>query len=381
LKQAGKKHPQKIAALSGDMACMESMFALRELFGLLGSPNLDCRQDGAKLDYNNRSSYIFNSKIENIENADLILLVGTNPRHEATMINARIRKSWLGGKLKIYAIGEEADLTYKTNWLGNNPSLLTEIASGKHELSELIKNAKNPMIIIGQGALSRKDGGEILKAAQYIADNFGVIKDDWNGFNVMHTAAARVGGLDVGFVPQAGGKDVSEILEATSKNEMEVVYLLGSDEIDISKLGNSFVIYQGTHGDKGAHRADVILPSAAYTEKSASYTNTEGLLQKTQQAVFAPGEAKEDWKIIRSLSEVLGKTLPFDNLQSLRAKMPVISETKWQANKGSIGTISSQAFEYPIKNYYMTDAISRASKTMAECVSVLVDAKVKKTAA
>lgn len=366
--------PDKIAAISGDLSCVESMFALKELMGSIGSPNIDCRQDGAKIDASDRSSYIFNSSIAGIEQADLILLVGTNPRHEATILNARIRKTYLNGKLRVYAIGEKTDLTYKTQWLGNNPEVLKEIASGSHQLSELLKKAANPMIIIGQGALLRPDGAEIIKLARYIADNFGLIKDGWNGFNILHNAAARVGGLDIGFVPQKNGKDVNAIIEATRKSEIEVLYLLGADEIDTDALGNAFVIYQGHHGDKGAHRADVILPGSAYTEKNATYVNTEGVVQHTIQAVSAPGEAKEDWKIIRSLSEEMGKKLGFDTIEQLRSRIAYPTQMVWQPGKGDANAkIISEAFAYPVKNFYMTDPISRASKTMAECVSILVE--------
>jgi len=368
--------PTKIAAIAGDMACMESMQALKELVLSLGSPNLDCRQDGAKLDASDRASYLFNTGIAGIEQADVILLVGTNPRHEASIINARIRKTYLQGKLKVYAIGEKTDLTYKTQWLGNNPAVLNEIAFGKHALSETLKKAEHPMIILGQGALARSDGSEILRAARTIADNFGLVKEGWNGFNVLHMAAARVGGLDIGMVPQKGGKDVHEILQAARKSEIGVLYLLGADEINTSELGNAFVIYQGHHGDQSAHRADVILPGSAYTEKNATYVNTAGVTQHTAQAVFAPGEAREDWKIIRALSEAIGKTLPFDTLQQLRKRIPQAKPAAWKAGLGDANAkIASQPFVYPVRNFYMTDPISRASRTMAECVSVLLEGK------
>lgn len=368
----------KIAAIAGDLACTESMYALKELMISLGSPHLDCRQDGAKIDAADRASYLFNTGIANIEQADVILLVGTNPRHEAALINARIRKTYLKGKLKIYAIGERVNLTYKVQWLGNSPSLLNDISSGKHALSEALKKAEHPMIIVGQGALSRPDGAEILKSAKSLADSHGFIKEGWNGFNVLHTAAARVGGLDLGFVPQKGGKDIQGILEATRTWDIEVVYSLGADEIESAQFGNAFVIYQGHHGDGGAHRADIIFPGAAYTEKNATYVNTEGRVQHTVEAVTPPGEAKEDWKIIRALSEVVGKKLPFDTLAQLRAKMPMLPKANWQVQTASAGKISAEPFIYPIKNFYMTDSISRASKTMAECVSVIVEGKASK---
>jgi NADH-quinone oxidoreductase subunit G len=366
----------KVAAIAGDLACIESMYALKELMTSLGSPHLDCRQDGAKLDVSDRASYLFNTTIEGIENADVILLIGTNPRVEASIINARIRKTYLKGKVKIFAIGEPVDLTYKVQWLGNSPALLNDIASGKHALSETLKAAQNPMLILGQGALARADGGEVLNDARAIADSFGFVKEGWNGFNVLHTAAARVGGLDIGFTPKQGGKDIQGILESTRKWEIEVVYLLGADEINAAELGNAFVIYQGHHGDKGAHRADVILPGAAYTEKSATYANTEGRWQHTEQAVFVPGDAKEDWKILRALSEVIGKKLPYDSLEQLRARIAAPAVAAWQAGKGNAtAKLSAEPFAYPITNFYMTDPISRASKVMAECTSVILEGK------
>ncbi len=366
----------KIAALAGDQACMESMVALKELLTSLGSAHLDCRQDGTKLDASDRAATLFNTTIAGIENADVLLLIGTNPRHEAAIINARIRKTYLKGALRIFGIGEAVDLTYKVDWLGNRPALLNEIASGKHPLAETLKAAKNPMLIIGQGALARADGAEVLKAARAIADNCGLIKDGWNGFNVLHTAAARAGGLAAGFVPGKCGKSTPEILEATRTWDVEVVYLLGADEINTSELGNAFIIYQGHHGDKGASRADVILPGSAYTEKSATYVNTEGRMQQTTQAAFAPGAAKEDWKIIRALSEQLGKTLPYDSLEALRKRLPSTANAAWQAGKGDANAkLGAEPFASPIKNFYMTDPISRASKIMAECVEVIVEGK------
>ncbi|MBM3536609.1 MAG: NADH-quinone oxidoreductase subunit G [Alphaproteobacteria bacterium] len=373
----------RIAAIAGDMADAEAMVALKDLMTALGSPNIDCRQDGAKLEAGNRVSYIFNSTIAGIEQADVLLLVGTNPRWEASIVNARIRKRWLTGKLKVAIIGPQVELTYKADYLGAGPQTLADVASGKHAFAATLKAAKHPMIIVGQGALARSDGSAVLALARQVADGCGLIKDGWNGFNVLHTAAARVGGLDLGFVPgpssQAGvgGRDVAGILDGAAKGEIEIVYLLGADEIDTSKLGGAFVIYQGHHGDKGAMRADVVLPGAAYTEKNATYVNTEGRVQQTRLAVFPPGAAREDWKIVRALSETLGKKLPYDTLAQLRQRLaaanPVfgkLDETPAPAAWGAFGTsgaVSAAAFVSPIANYYMTDPISRCSETMAKC--------------
>jgi NADH-quinone oxidoreductase subunit G len=256
---------------------------------------------------------------------------------------------------------------------------LNDLVAGKHAFAETLKNAKNPMLIVGQGALARADGAQILAAAAQLAQASGMIKEGWNGFNVLHTAAARVGGLDLGFVPGPGGRDVAGILDGTKSGAIDVVYLLGADEIDMNALGDAFVIYQGHHGDAGAHRADVILPGAAYTEKDAIYVNTEGRVQRAEQATTPLGEAREDWKILRALSQALGKTLPYDSLAQIRARMvqvnPVfatldrIQPATWTALGQAAAASSSdtQPFQSPIKNFYMTDPISRASVTMAKC--------------
>ena len=378
----------RVAAIAGDLADAEAMFALKALMTALGSPHLDCRQDGARLDARVRGSYLFNTTIAGIDEADACLLIGTNPRHEGPIINARLRKRWLRGGFSVGAIGREVDLTYRTAWLGEGPRTLEEIATGRHAFAETLKAAKNPMLILGQGALARSDGARVLGLARRVAEGGGFVRDGWNGFNVLHAAAARVGGLDLGFVPGAGGRDVAGILDGASKGEIGLVYLLGADEIDTARLGKAFVIYQGHHGDRGAHRADVILPGAAYTEKDATYVNTEGRPQRAQLATFPPGDAREDWKILRALSEALGRTLPFDALQPLRRRMadaqPVFSSidaigtAAWGAF-GEDGPVDPAPFAYPIENFYMTDPISRTSETMARCTAEISQAQGPKT--
>ncbi len=371
----------RIAAIAGDLMDAESMMALKDLMTGLGSQNTDCRQDGAAVDPKTRASYLFNSTIAGIEQADVILIVGSDVRREAPVLNARIRKRSLRSGLTVAVIGADTQLTYKTENLGASADILAKIADGSHPFAEKLKNAKKPMIIVGMAALARADGGAILSAARQVADSCGLVKDGWNGFNVLHTAAGRVGGLDVGFAPGEGGKDTRGILDAAGKGELDVVFLLGADEIDTAKLGRAFVVYQGHHGDRGAHRADVILPGAAYTEKDGTYVNTEGRVQEAYRAVFPPGDAREDWTIFRALSAVLGKTLPYDNLKQLRARMvkanPVfasadkITAAPWKSF-GTSGAVVATPFDYPVKNYYMTDPISRASRTMAQCTEEFV---------
>jgi len=377
---------EQIAAIAGDMADCESMTLLKELMYLLGSENIDCRQDGAKIDPTTRAGYLFNSTISGIDHADAILLLGTNPRREAPVLNARIRKRYVAGGIQIASIGDDVDLTYPYENLGNNVSILKNLSVGKGDFAKILKSAEHPMLIIGQGALSRNDGAAILDLARTTADKLGMIDENkgWNGFNLLHTAAARVGGLDLGFVPGSNGRDVASILEGAESGIIKAVYLLGADEINTLKLNDSFVIYQGHHGDVGAHCADVILPGAAYTEKSGTYVNTEGRAQVGRLAVFPPGEAREDWTIIRALSEVIGKRLPYDSLQQVRSHMinlngiflniDEVNQAKW-GPFGTKGKTDDAVFTSPINNFYMTDVISRASVTMAKCANEFLGSK------
>lgn len=369
----------KVAAIAGDQADCEAMTALGVLMSNLGSDNMDCRQDGSQIDPSARAGYIFNTTIAGIESADALLIVGSNPRVEAAVLNSRIRKRFMEGNFPIGVVGEDADLRYDYEHLGTGPDALKAVLDGSSSFADVLKDANRPMIILGQGALAREDGAAIHEMGHEIADKYGMISSStgWNGFNVLHTAAGRVGGLDVKFVPGEGGLDTNGILAAASKGDVEVVYLLCADEIDTSSLGDAFVVYQGHHGDAGAHRADVILPGAAYTEKNATWVNTEGRVQLGRLCVFPPGDAREDWTIIRALSDALGKTIPFNDLKSIRSKMvdvrpsflgvDTVSPAEWKAF-GTKGDVSSAPFVNPIGNFYMTDPISRASETMAKCV-------------
>ena len=370
----------KIAAIAGDLADCEAMLALKDLMAALGSPHLDCRQDGAALDPSCRAGYIFNTTIAGIERADACLLIGSNPRVEAAIVNARLRKRWLQGGFKVASIGPALDLTYPVTSLGSGPDTLAELVAGRHGWSETLKGAKNPMLILGQGALARPDGAAVLALARTLAESANMVRDDWNGFNVLHMAAARAGGLDLGFVPGAGGRDTAAILAGCETGEIEAVYLLGADEIDESWLGRAFVIYQGHHGDQGARRADVVLPGCAYTEKDATYVNTEGRAQLGRRAVFPPGDAREDWAILRALSDALGRKLPYDSLAQLRKRMaaarPVFASideivpAPW-GGFGREGPLEAKPFAYPIGDFYRTDPVSRASPTMADCAAAL----------
>ena len=369
------KSGDRIGAIAGDLASVEEMFALRELMASLGSKNIDCRQDGSVLDPSlGRASYLFNPTIEGIDEADALLIVGANPRLEAAVLNARIRKRWRMDNFPIGVIGEEADLRYGYDYLGAGTDTLSGLLDGSVKFAAKLKKATSPMIIVGQGALSRADGLAVLSAVSALAEKVGAVKADWNGLAVLHTAAARVGGLDLGFVPGTSGKTAADMLTGT-----DVLFLLGADEMDFSKK-TAFTVYIGSHGDNAAHVADVILPGATYTEKSGTYVNTEGRVQVAERAVFPPGEAREDWAIFRALSAVLGMPLPFNSLRALRqamyAEFPHLAQIDQIVPAGIEGVrklagapvkTESAPLMPSIGDFYMTNPIARASAIMAEC--------------
>ncbi|HEX3664730.1 MAG TPA: NADH-quinone oxidoreductase subunit NuoG [Rhizomicrobium sp.] len=387
--------PERMAAIVGDLAAAEEIKALNDLMFALGVSNLDCRQDGAKLQAAPRQSYLFNTTISGVESADVLLLIGTNPRWEAPVLNARLSKTWLNGHLRAANVGQPYELTYPVEQLGASISVLQSIADGSHAFAEVLKNAKHPMLIVGMAALARSDGAPILNLAARIAGATGMIgpgvaasEGGWNGFNVLHTAASRVAALDLGFLPREGGRDLAAMLDGAAKGEIDFVYLLGADELPMDRLGSAFVVYQGTHGDAGAQRADIVLPGAAYTEKDGTYVNFEGRVQRGRRATFPPGEAKEDWAILRALSEVLGKRLPYDDRDALRAAIvadaphfaetgalpapPAADASIWDAI-GVAGPIDAALpLASPITDFYLTNPIARASLTMAECSRIFL---------
>jgi NADH-quinone oxidoreductase subunit G len=376
--------PDRIGAIAGDLAGAEEMFALKTLLRGMEVMSLDCRQDSARIDpVLGRAGYLLNSTIEGLEQADAILIIGSNPRLEAPLVNARIRKRWRQGGLTVGVIGPRADLSYQYEHLGVGPQTLAEVAAGRQMFAGVLRQAKRPVVIVGMGALARADGASVLSLAGKIAQMAAQGADPgWQVLNVLHTSAARVGGLDLGFVPAGTGRDVAGMVSAAGQGQLDVLYLLGADEIDTTNLGQTFVVYQGTHGDAGAHRADVILPGAAYTEKAATYVNTEGRVQMTQRAAFPPGEAKEDWAIIRALSGKVGRTLPFDTVWELRAAMykvvPHLARLDAVVPSGQSlatvidqlaaqgGSVGAEPFAPAVRDFYMTNPIARASAIMAE---------------
>jgi NADH-quinone oxidoreductase subunit G len=383
--------PERIGVIAGDLQDAESMKAALDLFSGLGVKNLDCRQDGAKIGEGPRESWLFNPTIAGLDAADALLIIGANPRLESPVLNARIRKNWVGRDLKVGLVGERVDLTYSYDHLGAGAPSLAQLAAGKGDFFKALKAAEKPMVLVGPGALARDDGAAILSLAAQIAGKIGAVVEGWNGFAVLHAAASRVGGLDLGFIPKDGGLAAGAMV---AKGALDVLFLLGADEIDAS-ASDAFVVYLGTHGDAGAHRADVILPGAAYTEKDGLYVNTEGRVQMAERAVFPKGDAREDWAILRALSDHLGAKLPYDTLDQLRAKLfadhptfgqidhapGTIPATLDLAKVGAKGEAADAPLASPIKDFYFTNPIARASVTMAECSASVAAARGKLIAA
>jgi NADH-quinone oxidoreductase subunit G len=380
---------KRIGAVVGDLAAVEEIFALKDLMGRLQVSNIDCRQDGAALDPAwGRASYLFNPTIAGIERADALLIVGADPRREAAVLNARIRKRWRSGNFPIALIGPQVDLTYTYDYLGAGPDTLAELAAGRHAFADTLKKAAHPLILLGSGALARPDGAAVAALAAKAAVELDAVKEGWNGFGFLHAAAARPGALDLGFVPGPGGLSAVDMGKGGA---LDLVFLLGADEIDIPP--GAFVVYLGTHGDRGAHRADVILPGAAYPEKSGIYVNTEGRVQMAGRAAFPPGDAREDWAILRALSDRLGHKLPYDSLSGLRQALfrayPHLGRIDQIApgDGGDIarlaargGTPDKAPFVSPVDDFYLTNPIARASAIMAEC-SVIAEGYAARTAA
>jgi NADH-quinone oxidoreductase subunit G len=379
----------KVGAIAGDMASVEDMYALKALMTSLGSGMTDCRPAMSGIDPSMpRSAYLFNPTIAGIEDADAILIVGANPRREAAVLNARIRKTWRNKSVPIAVIGDQADLTYDYDYLGNGYSALVDLANGQGSFAEVLAKATNPLIIVGEGAVShgaaksKQIGRDTIALAAKLATGANVA-EGWNGFALLHNAAGRVGGLDIGFVPHDGGVCSADQIGLAGKGELDVLFLLGADEYDTAAMGSALVVYVGTHGDAGAHRADVILPAATYTEKSGTYVNTEGRVQLAERAVFPPGDAKEDWAIFRALSAVLGKPLAFNSLAQLRAALyaefphlarldEIAAGNSADIRKLAGAAIKTKSASYtsPVADFYLTNPIARASATMGECAAL-----------
>jgi len=380
----------KMAAVAGGLADGEALTALKDLMNRLGCETLCTEEifpmDGAGTDL--RSNYLFNSTIVGVEEADVVLFIGTNPRFEAPVLNARVRKSWIHNDLQVAMVGSKVDLTYEYDHLGDTPDVLEKLANGSHPFSKVLEGAKKPMVVVGSTCLQRGDGAALHASVSSLAARLRATSGaeaDWKVLNVLHRVASQVAALDLGYAAGASG---------VRETKPEVLFLLGADEGAVTRSDlapGAFVIYQGHHGDQGAGMADVILPGAAYTEKDATYVNTEGRAQLTRTAVTPPGMARNDWKILRALSELLGVTLPYDKLQEVRQRMAEISPSLVRVGNVEEANFFKQAIEAhkakapaadplavpqrSLKDFYMTNSISRASPTMAKCVQAASEAE------
>jgi len=375
--KVAKTNPKRMGALVGDLAAVEEIFAFKDLMTRLAVTNLDCRKYGLAPDPAwGRATYLFNATIAGVEAADALLIVGSNPRKEAAILNARIRKRWRAGKFPIGVIGPKADLTYNYDYLGAGPETLAAVT--RHSFADTLRKAERLLLLLGSETFARADGAAVAALAAKAAVDLGAVKDGWNGYCVLHSAASRVGALDLGFVPGPGGLTTRQM---AASGTLDVVFLLGADEVDIAP--GAFVIYIGTHGDRGATRADVVLPGAAYPEKSATYINTEGRVQMSTRASFPPGDAREDWAILRALSDVLKNRLPYDSLSALRQAL--FKAHPHMMRLGEIapgdpadirklaalgGTAEKAPFVSGVEHFYFTNPIARCSAVMAECTAI-----------
>ncbi|HIC11736.1 MAG TPA: NADH-quinone oxidoreductase subunit G [Candidatus Pelagibacter sp.] len=359
--------PEKIAGLTGDLTNMETMFIVKEFFQkTIKSQNLDSRSDNCYVNNNDRRNYIFNSSLNGIEESDLIILVGANPRYEATILNARVRKSFLNNKTEIYSFGDIGELTYPYKILDNKTDTIKDIFENKNDLSEKIKNSKKPIIIIGQSALRLKSGKFIFEEFKKFLISINKITKEWNSLNILSNNASTVASYDLNILNSKDGKNV--ILDKIENNNFDILFLFGQDNLNFKKK-NEFIIYVGSHGDKGAEMADVILPGAAYTEQDGYYINLEGKIQKAYKASYPPGDAKEDWEIINELSELLKKKKIYNNKEELIDRM--MNYLKLDQKINNKDKIITEFFSEKIVidhfDYYYSNVIARASKTMSEC--------------
>ena len=361
-------NPNEIAGIVGSLADLEMIFSFKSFMeNCIGSSNFECRQDRIYINPKERMNYIFNSSIKGIENSDLLLLVGTNPRLEATMLNARIRKAFIKNATKIYSIGDPGDLTYPYINIGSSTSIIKDITSGTHKIFNLIKKSKRPIIIIGESALSGESGKYIFETFKSFLSNNNFIDNKWNALNILNQQASRVGAIDLGFY-SINEKDNFTFFDKLDNDKFKFIYLLGADDFNFEKK-DKFIVYQGSHGDKGAEIADIILPGAAYTEKNGLFVNLEGKLQRAYKASYPPGESKEDWLIFKDLANLMKKPLEFNNIDQLREKIEKEIQIKINNNIKKINNVDFINNEISIKplDYYYTNPIARSSKVMNEC--------------
>ena len=374
-KRLSNSKPEKIASIIGDLASIESIYALKKLMDLIKSPNTECRQDGSKIG-GGRERWLFNSKLSGIDESDGCLLIGTNPRIEAAIINSRLIRKSKENNYSIGLLGSKVDLNYNYKFLGDDPAIIYDLIHGKSPFNKNLSKMNKPLMIIGQGALRGDKGEDFLNLCIELAHKYNFLKDEWNGFNVLHTAASRPGAMEIGFLPGEKGKDLDQIIKSYKTGDISTLFLLGADEIDISEKNDCFIIYQGHHGDKGANIADLILPSPSFNEQNGLFINTEGRVQESIRATFPLGEAKEDWEIISLISKNMGLANIFNSFEELRSSLfedyPNLSDLDFClpvekfTKKLVIKDISDHIFTNSLNNFWLSNSITRSSKLMCE---------------
>jgi NADH-quinone oxidoreductase subunit G len=370
-----KTSSDKIAGITGDMTNMETLYAIKEFFEkTIKSKNLDSRTENYYVNSSNRSNYIFNSKIEGIEETDLIILIGTNPRYEATILNSRIRKAQINNNIDIFSIGEVGDLTYPYSLLDNSTKTINDIVNNTHKLSEKINKSQKPMFIIGQSIFKLNSASYIFEELKKYLTANNKINKDWNALNILSNNASTVGSYDLEILSSKNEKNIT--LERIKNNEIDVIFLFGQENLKFKKK-NEYIIYVGSHGDRGANMADIILPGAAYTEQDGYFTNLEGKIQKAYKASYPPGEAKEDWQIINELSALLKRKHLYSNKDELTNSM--LNYLNLHKDKKYFNIPKYKFIEEKIYiddlDYYHSNSIARASKTMTECKNLITNVK------
>ena len=366
--------PEEVASISGDLPSIESVYSLKKLMNFIGSPNIECREDGSKIS-GNRERWLFNSKFSGIEESDGCLLIGTNPRYEAALINSRILRKSKESNYSIGLLGKENQLNYGYNFLGEDPRTINDLISGSHAFCSKLKTMNKPIMIIGQGALTGNSGEDFLNLCIKLANKYNFLRHDWNGFNVLHNVASRPGAMEVGFLPESGGRNLDQILEGCNDGKISTLFLLGADEVVLGDTSDCFVVYLGHHGDNGAHQADLILPSPAFNEQNGLYLNTEGRVQESVRATFPVGDAKEDWEIVSMISKKMNLDFQINSFDELRDEIfksfPDLKKFD-QCILGSLPkemknqNIKKHKFCNAVENFWLTNSITRSSKILCD---------------
>ena len=368
-------NPEKIASITGDLVSIESIYSIKKLMDSIKSPNTECRQDGSKIN-GGREKWLFNSKLSGIDESDGCLLIGTNPRIEAALINSRIIRKSKENNYSIGLLGNKSELNYNYDYLGDDPSIIYDLINNNNPFCKKLSEMNKPIMIIGQGALKGDEGEDYLNLCIELANNYNFLNNHWNGFNVLHTAASRPGAMEIGFLPGEGGKDLDKIIDGYKKGDISTLFLLGADEIEISEKTDCFVIYQGHHGDKGANIADLILPSPSFNEQNGLFINTEGRIQESVRATFPIGEAKEDWEIISLISKKMGLENIDNSFEDLRSSLfqsfPHLADIDMCLSGEKLPEkierrdIKQHVFKSSLNNFWLSNSITRSSRLMCE---------------